>query len=84
MPSTCPRSHRRSPSGCRHSRRRLDRYRRLRTRPGTRDARQRRGAGNVADACRASGATMVHISTNEVFDGEKGEPYAEDDCAATR
>jgi dTDP-4-dehydrorhamnose reductase len=37
------------------------------------------GAGIVAGACRASGATMLYVSTNEVFDGEKSEPYAEDD-----
>ena len=29
------------------------------------------GAGIVAEACRESGATMLYISTNEVFDGEK-------------
>jgi dTDP-4-dehydrorhamnose reductase len=38
------------------------------------------GARNVAEACREAGATMVHISTNEVFDGEKGAPYHEDDA----
>lgn len=34
--------------------------------------------GNVAKACRESGARMVYISTNEVFYGETDEPYAED------
>ena len=37
------------------------------------------GAGIVAEACRESGATMLYISTNEVFDGEKSQPYAEAD-----
>jgi dTDP-4-dehydrorhamnose reductase len=37
------------------------------------------GAGIVAEACRASGARMLYVSSNEVFDGEKSEPYAETD-----
>ncbi len=37
------------------------------------------GTHNVALAARAVGAAMVHISTNEVFDGRKGEPYLEFD-----
>jgi len=37
------------------------------------------GAGIVAEACRAAGAAMLYVSTNEVFDGEKSEPYAETD-----
>lgn len=37
------------------------------------------GAGNVAEACAKAGAAMVHVSTNEVFDGEKGAAYDEDD-----
>jgi len=36
-------------------------------------------AGYVAEACRVNGAVMVHISSNEVFDGEKHAPYNEDD-----
>lgn len=36
-------------------------------------------AGNVARACRACGAHLVAISTDYVFDGEKGAPYDEDD-----
>lgn len=36
------------------------------------------GAGNVAKACREAGAKIVYISSNEVFDGEANEPYAED------
>ena len=39
-----------------------------------------RGAGIVAGACRAAGAAMVYVSSNEVFDGEKGAPYDEDDA----
>ena len=38
-----------------------------------------RGAGNLARACRARGATMVQISTDFIFDGRKGSPYTEDD-----
>src|SRR5438093_29514 len=38
------------------------------------------GAGNVAEAAREAGAAMVHVSTNEVFDGEKGSAYDEDDA----
>lgn len=37
------------------------------------------GAGIVAEACRATGAAMLYVSTNEVFDGDKTEPYAEND-----
>ncbi len=37
------------------------------------------GAGNVASACEAIGATLIHISTDFVFDGEKSRPYREDD-----
>ena len=36
------------------------------------------GAANVADACRTSGARLVHISTDYVFSGDATEPYAED------
>ncbi len=35
-------------------------------------------AGYVAEACARSGAKLLHISTNEVFDGETDEPYDED------
>ena len=35
------------------------------------------GTQNVALACAEAGATMVYISTNEVFDGEATEPYRE-------
>lgn len=37
-----------------------------------------RGAGFVAEASRDVGAVVVYISSNEVFDGETGEPYTED------
>jgi dTDP-4-dehydrorhamnose reductase len=35
--------------------------------------------GLLADACSKSGAQLVQISTDFVFDGEKGSPYVEDD-----
>jgi dTDP-4-dehydrorhamnose reductase len=35
------------------------------------------GAHNVALACRRSGAVLLAVSTNEVFDGRKGKPYYE-------
>ena len=35
------------------------------------------GTQNVAVACQKAGAELVHISTNEVFDGRKGVPYLE-------
>jgi dTDP-4-dehydrorhamnose reductase len=37
------------------------------------------GAKNVADAANAADALLVHISTDYVFDGEKGSAYTEDD-----
>src|SRR3990172_11608223 len=39
------------------------------------------GARNVAVACGDVGAAMVYVSTNEVFDGAKAEPYVESDEA---
>jgi dTDP-4-dehydrorhamnose reductase len=38
------------------------------------------GAGNVAAAAESVGADIIAISTDFVFDGRKGEPYAEDDA----
>jgi dTDP-4-dehydrorhamnose reductase len=37
------------------------------------------GTQNVALACQRAGAALVHISTNEVFDGTATEPYREFD-----
>jgi dTDP-4-dehydrorhamnose reductase len=39
------------------------------------------GTRQVALACRESAAAMLYVSTNEVFDGQKGEPYLESDEA---
>jgi dTDP-4-dehydrorhamnose reductase len=40
------------------------------------------GAGNVARAAAACGAWTVHVSTDYVFDGSKGEAYHESDPVA--
>jgi dTDP-4-dehydrorhamnose reductase len=37
------------------------------------------GAANVARACRVEGASLVHFSTNYVFDGTAEQPYTEED-----
>jgi len=37
------------------------------------------GTQNVALACQTCGATMLYVSTNEVFDGTNREPYLEFD-----
>jgi dTDP-4-dehydrorhamnose reductase len=37
------------------------------------------GAVAVAEAAAAVGARLVHVSSDVVFDGEKGEPYTEED-----
>jgi len=36
------------------------------------------GPGNIADACRTLGATVVHYSTDYVFDGTRAAGYTED------
>ncbi len=38
------------------------------------------GARNLAEVTRGSGATLVHVSTDYVFDGTKGQPYVETDA----
>lgn len=43
-----------------------------------------RGAGNLAAACAEVGAVMAQISTDYVFDGRAGRPYAENDEPAPR
>jgi dTDP-4-dehydrorhamnose reductase len=42
------------------------------------------GTQNVALACQRSGAAMVHVSTNDVFDGRLGRPYYEWDTPTPR
>src|SRR5258708_11280300 len=37
------------------------------------------GTQNVASACQRVGAAMCYLSTNEVFDGQRGTPYLEYD-----
>ena len=37
------------------------------------------GTRNVAEACKASGLHLLHVSTDFVFDGRKAEPYNEQD-----
>ena len=40
------------------------------------------GARNVAQAARAAGARVIHLSTDFVFDGSKGTPYTPADAPA--
>ena len=40
------------------------------------------GPKNIAIACRDTNTKIVHVSTDYVFDGAKGEPYTEFDRAA--
>lgn len=38
------------------------------------------GVGNIAEAASKLGAKLIHFSTDYVFDGEKPQPYTEDDA----
>ena len=40
------------------------------------------GARNLAQVTKDAGATLLHISTDYVFDGRKGSPYVEEDIPA--
>jgi dTDP-4-dehydrorhamnose reductase len=40
------------------------------------------GVRNLAEAARAAGARLVHVSTDYVFAGDRPHPYAEDDLTA--
>jgi dTDP-4-dehydrorhamnose reductase len=42
------------------------------------------GAANLAAACRAVGAQLIHVSTDYVFGGEATKPWAEDDLPLPR
>jgi dTDP-4-dehydrorhamnose reductase len=42
------------------------------------------GAARLAAGCAAAGARMVQVSTDYVFAGDAGRPYAEDDVPAPR
>ncbi len=42
----------------------------------------RDGPASLAALCRARGARLVHVSTDYVFDGQKGTPYRETDATA--
>ncbi|MCK4518712.1 MAG: dTDP-4-dehydrorhamnose reductase [Candidatus Omnitrophica bacterium] len=43
------------------------------------DSINHKGAANIASVCRETGAAMLYVSTDYVFDGKKQSPYAEDD-----
>lgn len=43
------------------------------------DLLNRTAAGNLAEAARITGATLFHISTDYVFDGNRNTPYTEED-----
>jgi dTDP-4-dehydrorhamnose reductase len=42
------------------------------------------GAANLAESCASIGARLVQVSTDYVFAGDAGRPYAEDDVPAPR
>ena len=46
----------------------------------TADLLNRQAPANLAAAAKACGATLIHISTDYVFRGDKGIPYGEDDA----
>jgi dTDP-4-dehydrorhamnose reductase len=48
--------------------------------PGPAFAINATGVGNLAAACRETGALLVHYGTDYVFDGQKGAPYTEGDA----
>ncbi len=48
--------------------------------PGPAYALNRDGPAALAEACRAIGAPLIHVSTDYVFDGRKTGPYVEDDA----
>ena len=50
--------------------------------PGLAFSVNRDGAGRLAAAARRLGLPLLHVSTDYVFDGEKGAPYAEADATA--
>jgi dTDP-4-dehydrorhamnose reductase len=52
---------------------------RAETEPDQAFAVNRDGAGNVAAACVRTGAPLIHLSTDYVFDGTKRDAYVEDD-----
>jgi dTDP-4-dehydrorhamnose reductase len=43
-----------------------------------------RAVKRLGERCREAGATLVHLSTNYVFDGRSERPYREDDLPAPR
>ncbi len=47
--------------------------------PAAADRANHLGPRLLAEACRAAGARLIHISTDYVFDGHKGAPYIETD-----
>src|SRR5205085_4488482 len=43
-----------------------------------------RAVKRLGQRCAEAGATLVHLSTNYVFDGRRPEPYDEDDAPSPR